>query len=94
MYNQIINRTFTSGKIFIRNRDLSICSNCLHFIEDTNNYPYDPIPNDEKFGRCKKFGEVNLITGIVEYDLAKNCRLNDKKCGNYGSEYTDKNKSL
>ena len=92
MYKQIIKRTFTTGKIFIRNRDLSICSNCLHFIEHTNNYPYDSTPSDEQYGRCKKFGEVNLITGVIEYDLAKNCRLNTNKCGNLGLEYTNKNK--
>ena len=89
----ILNRTFTTGKIFIRNRELSICSNCLHFIEHTNNYPYDSIPSNEQYGRCKKFGEVNLITGIVEYDFAKNCRLNNNKCGILGLEYTNKNKS-
>lgn len=93
MYKLIINRTFTTGKNFIRNRELSICSNCLHFIEHTNNYPYDPIPSDEQYGRCKKFGEVNLITGIIEYDLAKNCRLNVSKCGKLGLEYTEKIKS-
>jgi len=81
---------FSTGKIFIRNRELPICSNCLHFIEHKNNYPYDPIPNDEQHGRCKKFGEVNLITGAIDYDLAKNCRLNVSKCGNLGSEYEDK----
>ena len=89
----IQNRNFSTGKIFIRNRGLSICSNCLHFIEHTNKYPYDPIPSDEQYGRCKKFGEVNLITGVIEYDLAKNCRLNVSKCGNFGSEYTEKIKS-
>ena len=93
MYKLIINRTFTTGKIFIRNRDLSICSNCLHFIEHTNNYPYDSIPSNEQYGRCKKFGEVNLITGVIEYDLAKNCRLNVSKCGKLGLEYTENIKS-
>ena len=50
----ILNNKFSTGKIFIRNRDLSICSNCLHFIEHTNNYPYDPITSNEQYGRCKK----------------------------------------
>ena len=93
MYKLIINRTVTTGKIFIRNKELLICSNCLHFIEHTNNYPYDPIPSDEQYGRCKKFGEVNLITGVIEYDLAKNCRLNVSKCGKLGLEYTENIKS-
>ena len=61
-----------SVKNFIRNKELPICSKCLHFIEHTNNYPYDPIPSNERHGKCKKFGEMNIITGIIEYDLANN----------------------
>jgi hypothetical protein len=89
----ILNRNFSTGKNFIRNTSLPICSNCLHFIEHTNNYPYDPKPSNEQYGRCKKFGEMNFITGAIEYDLAINCRLNVSKCGNYGSEYTEKIKT-
>ena len=89
----ILNRNFSTEKIFIRNKDLLICSNCLHFIEHTNNYPYDPIPSDKQYGRCKKFGEINMITGAIEYDLAINSRLDDSKCGKIGSEYTKKNQS-
>jgi hypothetical protein len=89
----ILNKKFSTEKIFIRNKELPICLNCLHFIEFTNNYPYDSIPSDEKYGRCKKFGEVNLISGNIEYDFAKNCRLNDNKCGILGLEFTNKNKS-
>jgi len=96
MYKRIIhflipNNKFSTEKIFIRNKELPICSNCLHFIEHTNNYPYDPIPSNEQHGRCKKFGEVNMITGVVEYDLASYCRLNDSKCGNFGLEFSEKN---
>ena len=97
MYNKIykpiqflLNKKLHIEKIFIRKKDLPICSKCLHFIEHTNNYPYDPIPRDEQYGRCKKFGEVNMVTGIIEYDLASNCRSNVNKCGIFGSEYTEK----
>jgi hypothetical protein len=90
LYFLIIKKTLSTGKIFIMNKELPICFKCLHFIEHTNNYPYDPIPCDEKYGRCQKFGEVNLITGAIQYDLASNCRLNDSK---FGSEYTEKVKS-
>ena len=86
----ILNSKFSTEKVFIRNKELPICSKCLHFIEHTNNYPYDPMPSNEQHGRCKKFGEVNLITGAIDYDLARNCRLNVSKCGNFGSEYTEK----
>jgi len=89
-YFVILNRKFSTEKIFIRNTLLPICSKCVHFIEHTNNYPYDPIPSDEKHGRCKKFGEMNLITGEIEYDFAKNCRSNTTKCGDFGLEYIEK----
>ena len=89
--NLLINRQLSSGKNFIRNRELPICSNCLYFIQHSKNYPpYDTTPSNKEYGRCNKFGEVNLITGDIEYDLAQNCRLNVSKCGNYGSEYTKK----
>jgi hypothetical protein len=92
-YKRIINRTLFTGQIFIRNKELPICINCVHFVEHTNNYPYDPIPSDEQYGKCKKFGEVNMITGRIKYDLASDCRLNMNKCGDFGSEYTEKIKT-
>lgn len=86
----ILNRIFSTGKKIIRNIELPICSNCIHFIEHTNNYPYDPIPSGKLYGRCNKFGEVNVITGEIEYDLARHCRVNVNKCGHFGVEYTGK----
>jgi len=79
---------------FIRNSEFPVCANCLHFIEHTNNYPYDPIPDNKLYGRCKKFGEVDLITGLIEYDFAKNCRDNVKKCGINGLQYEGKKVNL
>jgi hypothetical protein len=91
IYFSILKSNFSTQKVFIRNKKIPICSNCVHFIEYTNNYPYDPIPNNEQYGKCKKFGEV--ITGVIEYDLANNCRLDDSQCGKFGSEFTNKNVS-
>jgi hypothetical protein len=93
IYFLIQTRKFSTGNFFIRNKELPICSECLHFIEHTNNYPYDPIPSNAQYGRCKKFGEKNLITGAFEYEIAMNCRLNAKECGKFGSEFTEKIKS-
>jgi len=72
---------------FIRNKAGPICSNCLYFIDPINNYTY---PSKEKYGRCKKFGEVNLVIGMIEYDFAYNCRLNENKCGKLGLEFNEK----
>ena len=85
-----LTKKFSTEKLFIRNKLLPICSNCLNFIEHTNNYPYDPIPSNQRYGRCIKFGEVNMITGVIEYDLASECRINNNKCGTLGSEFTEK----
>jgi hypothetical protein len=70
-----------------RNPNLPICLNCIHFIENTNNYPYDPIPSDKQYGRCKNFGNVELVTGLIEYDFAKNCKNDINKCGKSGLKY-------
>ena len=82
----IRNRKFSTEKFFIRNAEFPICSNCLHFIEPTNTNPYDGY-------RCKKFGEMDLITGVIKYDLAAVCRLDDDMCGEEGDQYTSKNQS-
>lgn len=80
-----------SEQIFIRNTELPICSKCKYFIEHSNNYPYDPVPSNEQYGKCKRFGEVNFITGELMYDLARECRTNSSKCGNTGKKYIEKN---
>jgi len=87
IYFTILKNNFSTG---IRNKGLPICFNCSHFIAHTNNYPYDPIPSNERYGRCKKFGEVDMISGVIEYDLASYCRLDDNKCGKLGSEFNKK----
>jgi len=89
----LINIKLPIEKIFIRNKDLPICSKCVHFIEYTNNYPYDPVPRNDQYGKCKKFGEINMITGEIQYDLASNCRVTPSKCGKFGEEYTEKKES-
>jgi hypothetical protein len=83
----IRNRKFSTELFFIRNKELPICSNCLHFIKYTNDNPFDG-------NRCKKFGEMDVITGAIKYDLAAVCRLDDYSCGKNGLHYTAKNQCL
>lgn len=77
--------------VFLRNKELPVCSKCVYFVEPSHNYPYDPIPRSEQEGRCKKFGEVNIVNGAIEYDLALDCRLDLNQCGKLGTEYVEKN---
>jgi hypothetical protein len=54
-----------------------ICANCKFF-----------IPNKNK---CSKFGEVNLITGKHNYEMAVNVRKDKNKCGEDGVFYEKNN---
>ena len=78
-----MNRILPTGKGFIKNSDFPFCLNCVHFIR-----PKRQDDDDELYGRCKKFGKMNLITGEIEYGLAINCRLDNEKCGDIGKRYT------
>ncbi len=73
-------------KQYIRNTENPSCVNCVNFVPEQTYYPYEPLP-DDNFGKCKKFGELNLVTGGIEYDMALNCRRDETKCGNKGLEY-------
>jgi hypothetical protein len=86
----ILSRSLFTKKIFIRDIGLPICRECKYFIKGSNNYPYDPIPSDELYGKCAKFGTIDLITGETEYDNAMLCRLDENKCGKFGSEFINK----
>ena len=75
---------------FIRDVNLPVCVNCLHFIEHKTNYPYDSVPDNKSFGRCKKFGYKDVITGEFNYDFAYRCRDNREKCGLTGKFFEPK----
>ena len=59
--------------IVIKNENVTSCSNCLFFIrgESQNN----------KYGRCKQFGEKDIITGEIENLYALECRKDRTLCG-------------
>lgn len=89
----VIQRTMSCIKLHtIKNLGLPICSNCIHFIEYKNNYPYDPVP-DSSFSKCKKFGEKDLVNGEITYKYASLCRDDELKCGIKGVFY-EENKEL
>ncbi len=76
--------------IFIKNINFNLCKTCIYFMEDRTNYPYNPVPNNEKYGKCKLFGEQNLVSGEIQHDYAVWCRQDNTKCGKDGNYYTDK----
>jgi hypothetical protein len=73
--------------LFIKNNDLPCCVNCIHFIENKNNY--DPV-SDYKFGKCKLFGVKNIVTCEIDNEYASFCRENSNKCGHRGKYFQEK----
>ena len=73
--------TLPLRKVFIKNVNLPICANCKYFIEDKNKI--------SGYAKCKKFGTIDIISGILKYEYAEFCRDDKEKCGMYGSEYEE-----
>lgn len=74
---------------FIKNSDLPVCVNCIHFIENKMNYPYDAVLSND-LGKCKIFGKKDIVTGEIKYEYAELCRLNKEKCHLTGKYYESK----
>jgi len=75
---------------FIKNANLKSCVNCMNFIEEKNNYPYEELPNDKLYGKCKKFGTQNLVTGEIDNETAIICRNDNNKCSSMGKYFEKK----
>jgi len=72
-FSQIIKRN-----IVIKNEYINSCSNCLFFIKPTFRYPE---VQSTFHGKCKQFGEKNIITGEIEQYNALKCRVDKSLCG-------------
>jgi hypothetical protein len=75
-----INNNLNQNSVkIIRNSESPSCCNCIHFIP--YNYDYDSL------GKCKCFGEKNIITDEIKNDYASICRSNEEKCGVSGKYF-------
>jgi len=59
----------------IKNEIYPVCMNCK-FYRPEGKYGWN-----SKYGTCQKFGQKNVVTGIVKNDDAIDCRDNAEKCG-------------
>lgn len=67
---------------FIRNINIPSCKNCIH------HEPYlFTTEYASTLSRCKKFGEKNVISGIVTHDYIDLCRKDEDKCGKEGKYF-------
>lgn len=70
----------------ITNQNLPLCIQCRNFIPHTTYYPYEDPPTDN-YGKCKMFGEQNVVTGQIEYRYASTCRSGSSLCNISGKYF-------
>jgi len=70
---------------FIKNIDYPPCKNCVFY------KPYDNFLNDfgSPLGKCKFFGNKDVVDDEISYDYADQCRRDDKKCGMEGKYFKE-----
>jgi hypothetical protein len=80
---RIVNKIPQMAKrqISVKNSELKLCKNCVHFTDNTTNDPFDLPVDDISLGRCKLFGKISVVTGEKIYNLAEENRYDDTKCG-------------
>ena len=77
-------------KSFIKNIEVPICINCVHFIKFKTKNTYDSSgPQNLQLSQCKKFGIKNVLSGKIEYEQAPKCRFNKDMCSS-NAIYFDK----
>ena len=62
----------------IKNLNNPSCKNCMYFYSNIN----------YRYSTCKLFGNKNIITDEIIYDLAIETRNNENKCGIKGKYFT------
>lgn len=82
LFIKIFGVSMCDSKSIIKNINVPSCRNCIY---------YKPsVYGDEfssKYSTCEKFGEKNIITGKIEYDLVDLCRDDELKCGKSGKYF-------
>lgn len=72
------------NKQFIKNFNVPICKNCVYF---------RPYQNDVQLfdlGKCTKFGKIDIISGIITYNYAANCRNSENLCSFNGTFFEER----
>ena len=76
---------------YIKKLNYPICVKCAHFVlvgKGSINLTTNLVDGG-LFGKCKKFGEINNVTGKIIYDNASICRNDGYKCGKKGYFYEE-----
>jgi hypothetical protein len=68
--------TLINCKKIIKNIDIPACRNCIHYKPSTYNSDFTA-----SYNKCSKFGDKDIITDKISYDIAEFCRKDETRCG-------------
>jgi len=74
--------TASADKI-IKNIHLPSCRNCIYYQTKNIN------PDFSSLNKCEKFGEKDIVNGMIKYEYAESCRKNESKCGKEGKYFEE-----
>lgn len=66
---------------YVKNLGYPSCLDCVHFVPSK----YD---NSPELGKCSKFAEQDLSSGIIKMEWASVMRINEINCGPYAKYKT------
>jgi len=67
----------------IKNIHLPSCKNCIYYQPKYLNSEFSSM------NKCEKFGEKDIVNGMINYEYANSCRKNESKCGKEGKYYEE-----
>jgi hypothetical protein len=68
----------------IFNNQIPSCKNCIYYNPDWLNKEFT-----NPYNKCAKFGEKDIVTGIITYEFAEQCRKDESKCGLVGKYFVE-----
>ena len=67
----------------IKNINLPSCRNCIYY------QPNHLNPDYSSLNKCEKFGEKDIVNGMIKYENAEYCREKESLCGKEGKYYIE-----
>lgn len=68
--------TIINATQIIKNIDIPACRNCIHYKPSIHNTDFTV-----SYNKCGKFGNKDIITDKISYDIAELCRKDELRCG-------------
>jgi hypothetical protein len=80
--------TLINATKIIKNIDIPACRNCIHYKPSAYNSDFTA-----SYNKCGKFGDKDIITDKISYDIAELCRKDELRCGS-NARYFEKEPNI